>query len=254
MTCTQPGSLRIGVAGMLATALLALPMFVRAQPPSRGFLYITGGAQATSTDFSDPVIFVANAESVSASVDHTVDIGPFVDVSAGVLVASRFAVGAGVTHFTQDGEAVVRAGIPHPFFFDRDRPIEGTTTAPRTEVAVHLQAHWLLADSDTLLVTIFGGPSLFKFEQDRVQEVSFQDAFPFETATFGTASKMTQSESAVGFHVGADVAAFFSTHIGVGGLVRFSQAMVDLPSSGNNDAQTVDAGGLHVGGGLRIRF
>lgn len=254
MTRRRWGSHRLDVVGVIAGALLGLPAIARAQPPSRGFLHITGGVQASSTDFSDTVVLVANAESVGASVDHTVDVGPLVDVSAGIIVGGRFALGAGVTYFAQDGEAMIRAGIPHPFFFNRDRPIEGTTTAPRTEVAVHLQAHWLLVDNDTLLATVFGGPSLFNVEQDRVQDVSFEDAFPFETATFRSASKMTQSESAVGFHVGADVAVFFSTHVGVGGLVRYSQAMVDLPSGGNNDARTVDAGGLHVGGGLRIRF
>ena len=40
---------------------------------------------------------------------------------------------------------------------------------------------------------------------------------------------------------------------GVGGLVRFSRATVDLDAPGNRTI-SVDAGGVYAGGGIRLLF
>ena len=170
-----------------------------------------------------------------------------------MVVAGNLAVGVGFSRFSKDRETAVSAGIPHPFFFNRVRPIEGIATTSRTEVAVHIQAHWLVPVNERVQVAVFGGPTFFSVEQDLVREITFADEFPFETARFVSARAQQQSESAVGFYVGADVATFFTPNVGVGGLVRFSRATVDL-SSADGSMLSVDAGGLQVGGGLRLRF
>jgi hypothetical protein len=41
--------------------------------------------------------------------------------------------------------------------------------------------------------------------------------------------------------------------LGVGGLVRFSRAALDLDAPGNRTV-SVDAGGLYAGGGVRLLF
>jgi hypothetical protein len=60
----------------------------------------------------------------------------------------------------------------------------------------------------------------------------------------------------VGYHVGGDVRYFFTTHVGVGGVVRFTAADVELTGTLFKPAgtTTVKAGGLQAGGGLRLRF
>jgi hypothetical protein len=45
----------------------------------------------------------------------------------------------------------------------------------------------------------------------------------------------------------------FSQQVGVGGLFRFARASVDLDTEDNRTV-SVDAGGLYIGGGLRIVF
>ena len=84
-------------------------------------------------------------------------------------------------------------------------------------------------------------------------EVLFAQTYPYDTATFTSATNTEQSESKVGFHAGADVAVYFSDTIGVGWLARFSRATVDFTSP-DGGTVSVDAGGFQTGGGLRIRF
>ena len=171
----------------------------------------------------------------------------------GVRVWRNLAVGVGFSRFNTGSEAVVAAALPHPFFFDRERPVSGTAIAAREETAVHIQAQWVIPVSDVVEVAVFGGPTFFTVEQDLVSGINFTDIFPFETATFVSASVQQQSESAVGFHVGADIAVYFTPNVGVGGLVRFSRATVDF-SSIDGGTVSADTGGVHVGGGLRLRF
>jgi hypothetical protein len=46
---------------------------------------------------------------------------------------------------------------------------------------------------------------------------------------------------------------FFSKNVGVGGLVRFSRATIDLDAPENRTV-SVDAGGVYAGGGVRVIF
>ena len=102
-------------------------------------------------------------------------------------------------------------------------------------------------------MTLFGGPTLFQVKQELVTSVSKTDAYPFNTATFQSYSKQSQSVSSVGFNAGADVAVYFSDHVGVGGVVRYSVGTADFITV-DGDTLSTDVGGLHVGGGLRLKF
>ena len=103
-----------------------------------------------------------------------------------------------------------------------------------------------------VVVTIFGGPSFLSVEQDIVNDFDFSESYPYDTATFTRAIATSQSESAVGVNVGGDVAYFFTPNVGVGGTAQYSGATVEMTTpSGTAD---VKAGGLQVGGGIRLRF
>ena len=99
---------------------------------------------------------------------------------------------------------------------------------------------------------------MFIVDQDLVTSVSHTETFPFDTVTFDAATAERQSESRVGFNVGADLSYFLfegtgGTKFGVGALVRFSRATIDFVSE-DEDIVSVDAGGFHVVGGIRLRF
>ena len=110
-----------------------------------------------------------------------------------------------------------------------------------------------LTPNDRFDLALFGGPTFVAVTQDLLRDVEFTQSFPFDTATFTGAATREQSKSGIGFNVGVDLAFYFSGHVGVGWLARFSRATIDLASEDGGTVK-VDAGGVHVAGGLRMRF
>ena len=185
---------------------------------------------------------------------YAIDNGVIFDVGGGFVLGRDFALAVAYTRFNRDDDGSVDARIPHPFFFNRDRAIAGSAAnLGRTEHGVHLQVRWFAPVPGPFEVVVFGGPTFFNVRQDLVTSVGFSHSFPFNEASFTTASIARRSDSAVGYNVGADVSYFFSPHIGVGGLARFTRGSVDLASEDSGLVST-DAGGFHTGGGLRLRF
>ncbi len=242
-----------GVAVALVAGLLAVPTDAPAQPP-RLFVDVNGGTQVSTTDFADNVVFTEFIEEGDLNATYAVDTGLIIDVSGGIMLGKGLAVGGGFTRFDRSHDARVDARVPHPFFFDRSRSISGAALdLTRQEHAVHVQLRWFAPVPGPVQFALFGGPSFFFVDQDLVTAVTFTHSFPFDTASFSSAATRSYSESATGYHVGADAAVFFSRYLGIGGLVRFSRASVDFTSEDGGQFAT-DVGGLHLGGGLRMRF
>ena len=239
---------------MVSVAVLASTITVSAQQAARGFVTLNGGYQATSTDFTDNIVFTKFVEEGDLDADYGLGGGPLLDMGGGVRLWRNLAVGVAVSAFGKDDDAGVTARVPHPFFFDRDRQISGSQAGMRREeTAVHVQAIWIVPVNGALEVSVFGGPTFFDITQDLVTGVLFTQAYPFDTATFTGTTTGRQSASKVGFNVGADVSVYFFGHIGVGWLARFSRATIDLPSQ-DGGTVAVETGGFQTGGGLRLRF
>lgn len=208
--------------------------------------------QVTSNDFDDSSTLRRNAENGRLDTAYNVGGGPAFDVSGSYLIWRQLAVGVGLTLFSTSTTTEINAQVPHPFFFNQPRTVTGEFEGDRSETAVHIQARYLLPVSPKMLVTIFGGPSFFSVTQDIVNDIEYSESYPFDTASFTRAIAASQSESAVGVNVGGDVAYFFTPNVGVGGTAQYSAATVKMTvPSGTTD---VKAGGLQVGGGLRLRF
>ena len=242
------------ILGMAVVAgLLASSADVAAQTP-RVFIDLNGGTQASTTDFADNVAFIEFVEEGDLTARHTIDTGLIVDASGGVVLGKGLAIGVGFTQFERRHDASVDARVPHPFFFDQSRSVSGAARdLTRQERAVHLQLRWFAPLPGPIQLALFAGPSFFSVEQDLVTAVSVTQSFPFDSASFDAAASRRHSKSETGYHVGADVAVFFSRYVGVGGLVRLSRASVDFTSE-DGGRVPVDVGGVQVGGGLRVRF
>ena len=237
----------------VATACLAWASPATAQD-SRVFISVDGGIQATSTDFADNIVFTEFVEEGDFDATYGIDSGAIFDISGGIRLPFNLGIGGGFSRFDKNNDASVDARVPHPFFFDRDRSIAGTAASlTRTETAISVQLRWFAPVPAPLELSVFGGPAFFRVTQGLVTGVEFSQTYPFDVASFTAAATGTQTESAVGYHVGADVGFFFSRHVGIGALVRFSRASVDLESE-DNGLVSVDTGGVHAGGGLRLRF
>jgi hypothetical protein len=202
----------VAAVGFVVTASTARAQ-TAAQPGVevfRGYISANGGYQTTSTDFLDSVDFTEFLEQARVESSYSVGTGPQLDLAGAVRLWRLVGVGMGVTRFSRTGDASVVAQIPHPFFFDRPRSIEGEAAGlKREEIAVHLQAVAFLPTRGRFSVALFGGPSLFSVKQSLVSRVKYDEQYPYDTAAFSGAQAGRASESNLGFNAGADVGYFF---------------------------------------------
>ena len=240
-------------AAALAGAIL-LPATAGAQ--TGGWVSLNGATQATATRFIENVGFIEFHEDADFNADYDVGTGVVFDGGAGVRLENGLGFGVAVSRFERLDPVSIDARIPHPFFFNQPRSL--TASEPdltRLETAVHVEVRWYESAGDTVELAVFGGPTLFNVQQDLVTAIGYDHAYPYNEANFASASTMPVSASAIGFHAGLDIGFFFSEAVGLGALIRYSGASVDLPPSAEGEGVfPVDAGGLHVGGGLRLRF
>jgi len=147
----------------------------------------------------------------------------------------------------------VQGSLPHPLYLAQDRPFAVSFAPSRhSEMAVHVQAAWVIPAGKKMLVTIGGGPSVFSVAQSLVSGVRWSDAYPYDSVQVTGADSQDARKSAIGFNAGADVAYFFSKTVGVGGCVRYAAATAQL--GGKSGSLSVDVGGFQAGFGLRIRI
>jgi len=150
----------------------------------------------------------------------------------------------------------VTGSIPHPFFFNTPRALSGTTSPlERSETAMHIQAAYVrLSKSKRIDVAIAGGPTFFTVSQELAADVTYTDAYPYDTLTFTGATSSKVSQTKVGFNAGVDIGWKLSDSFGVGGLVRFSRASLTFPLANTASGVSTTVGGLHAGGGVRFWF
>jgi len=235
--------------------LLASSTTVAAQTdPARWRVSVSGGAQSESRAVTDRFEFQENIETASNSVRYRGNPDVLVDLGAGFRFWRNIGAGVAVSRFTHDGSATIDATRPHPFFFGRPRTfsadIRGVT---RTETAAHVQVFFDAFTSEHLRLVLSAGPSSFHVEQDLVDQVEYDEVYPYDTATFRNATTKTSKATAAGFNAGADLAWMFTHRVGAGLLLRWSRGRVELDTPDDRTIK-VNVGGAQGGIGLRLLF
>jgi hypothetical protein len=217
-------------------------------------LSVSGGVQGGASSLSEHFSFDKDLETETVAVDYPTKAGALVDVGAAVRVWKNVGLGVAVSRVTGNGAADIDASVPHPFQFNQPRTIAGTESGiMHAETGVHLQVQYLVPTSTRLQVVLSAGPSWLNVEQEAVTDVIVSQSYPYDTAAFGGAMTKILKASAQGFHAGFDVKWMFSRSLGVGGLVRYTRADVDLDVAPGRTL-AIKAGGVQAGGGLRVLF
>ena len=187
--------------------------------------------------------------------DYPAEDGTALELSAGVRLGDGpFGLGLTWSQTSLSASADVVGRLPHPFFFDSPRTVEGTQgDLTRDETAIHLSFRWLVREARKIEVTLFAGPSQIEVDHDLVTAVRFEQTYPFDEATYAGTHRQSESGDAIGYHLGIDIVRKFRNTVGVGGVVRYSQAGVELDGP-DGSTVSVDAGGLTAAVGLRFRF
>lgn len=196
----------------------------------------TSDAPAGTFSF-DNTIF--GSEQGEFDADYSADNDTVFELSAGVrLGKSPFGLGVTWSQSSMSAQSDIVGRLPHPFLFDTMRTVEGTENLTRDETAIHISFRWLVYDGKKLDLTVFTGPSQIELDHDLVDTVRFNQTYPFDEATYTGATHTQMSGDAIGYHLGIDIVRNFR-RFGIGGVIRYSQAGIDL-----SDSVSVDAGGV----------
>jgi hypothetical protein len=222
----------------------------------RGFFNVNIGTQPDERQTAGRGTAPLHGGTASFEWALPVESGGIFDVSGGWRVWRNAAVGVAFSSFSDTSETTVRATIPDPLIVDTPHTDTRTFTGlEHKERGVHLSILYVVPVRwiPRLQASISAGPSFFSVSKDIVSAVTFTEG---ET-TIGTATTTSLDESATGGHVGLDLSYAVLENvqgirgIGAGFFVRYAKATVDAAGI---DGGSFDVGGVHVGGGLRVRF
>ena len=255
------------LAVAIAGASLLSPRPTMAQTPEARW-YVSGdvGFQTTklASILTEPITFERFAEPGELTRSTTIDRQRTIHIAAGVPVWRNFGLRFGFSQFTRNDDLDLSLSIPHPFFFDRHRRFSQPTELVQRERSVDAHALWMAHRGDRVVLSLFGGPTVYRVRVDAAGVQTREEEYPFETSPVTGLLSFQLRPISVGYGVGADLAVFFSRHVGVGWLVRYNRASatVTLPDEGffatvlEQSGVTTDVtfGGAIVSGGLRFRF
>ena len=254
--------------------LIALLTFVaggaaEAQSPAERRVVVgtSGGVQFVKDAFMNNVAFKLFQEAGKFDANYNITTNTALDGGVAVRLWKGLAAGVVVSHFYNLTTAAIEAEVPHPFFFEFPRTTTGLAGGlTRREVGVHLQAQYWYAMTDWLLVRGFFGPTFFNVSHDLVSTIETAErGFPFQEVDLIGHQTTKVGESAVGFNIGLD-ASFFGLrrlgflgdaalldHVGLAFVLRYSRATAPAELNGVTQP-SIELGGTHVAGGLRVAF
>lgn len=216
-----------------------------------GGLLTTSDAPAGTFSFDHRLFGTERAE---FDADYAGGDASHVEFSIGVRLRSRLALGLTWSESSLTDNVDIAARLPHPFFYDAHRTVEGNSGGlSRDETALHLSLKWTVRDGEKVQVALLGGPSQLDLTYDLVSAVRFDQTYPYDTASYAGNENQEESGDAVGYHLGADVVRWFGKTAGIGFLLRFSEASIELDAP-DGSSVSVDAGGLQAAVDLRFRF
>lgn len=241
-------ALVLALAGVLAS-----PAQAQVSAP-RVVIDVSGGVQGSGPAVADRLEFESNVETATIDVRYPSASSTTLTGGLGVRVWKQLGLGVSVSNATRSGSADIDGRIPHPFFFGQPRTLTGSSSGiERTETAAHLQVLVAVPVSRRFVLTLSGGPTLMRLEQSLVAEARYDDTYPFDAVKFTSTRTERKKASAAGFNAGADLRWMLTRTLGVGALVRYASANVDLGVPGGQTLR-IRAGGVQAGGGLRVVF
>jgi hypothetical protein len=253
---------RIGPLALVALVTLATHAEAQRAPPAqsrrpvgeRGFIGVSVGGLVTSSSFDTTVDFSLYREPTSFDTSYDLPAALAFDVSGGVKVWRQLGVAVAVSRHEQSGDATISAQLPHPFFFDRLRPLDGSApNLSRSETTVHVGALWMKPLSRTLQLTLSGGPSFVSYKQDVVSALGLEEAYPYDAVQLSRAITAQRDGTAIGGFGSGELYYKLTRQLAVGGGARFSRATDDV-ETGTDQSVSIKTGGLQVGGGVRFLF
>jgi opacity protein-like surface antigen len=214
-------------------------------PQTPVFVSVNAGAQTQSSTRNNDFTFPIYGQTATVTTTASVDGGPIFDLSAGYRFMRMFGVAIGYSSFSSTGTAQGAASIPSPIFFNRPAAVTiSAVDAKRTDRNFYLVLVGFVPITEEIELSLFVGPSGTRVKQELISTVTV----PAGTQDVVSAIQ-SESGTAKGVNIGADIAYHFQKHIGAGVFLRYNGGSVDLAT-----LKDVKAGGFQMGIGARLRF
>ena len=254
---------------LIAGAVCALAMAATAEAQTtveRIWIDVNAGSAWAADDSFAMTAAVDRAhEPAEFAAHYHVPQAASFDFGGGFMLTPIVGVGINVGGSAHEAQAELLVRLPHPHFLNAFASASAQTDIPmqRIERSLNLQVMLVALRTKHFCLRAFGGPSYFRIEQDSVTDIVYNQ-FYFVRSPANVA-EVTEYEleridgSGWGFHGGADGSVFFTRIIGVGGFARYGHGSIDLENTvaralGQHTVVGVKAGGVRVGGGLRLKF
>lgn len=187
--------------------------------------------------------------------------GASFDFGGGVMFTPQIGVGVSVAGTAHQAAPQLFVQVPHPNFFNASASdtADADEEFQRVEGSVHLQVMGATEFGDNIRLRVFGGPTYFRLQHDLVSNIQYLHTFAIfnranavDITTYDSVDKV--EGTGWGYHVGGDIAFFFTRVVGLGAFARYSRGTVDLVEPLLDSEVELKVGGLQFGGGLRLKF
>jgi len=225
-------------------------------PVTRFRLVLNASAVPGTLSYSDVRTPTAYAESSTIRTSYEAGSGFGLDGALQVSLYKGLGVLVGYSNVTRDATGTVDVTRPHPLYLNRPRTASAELSGyAYSEGAFDIDAAYARS-AGSLDWALFAGVTLFQVEADLLEAPTFDERYPYDELTILSTPTQAVSQSATGFNVGGRLDYRFgsSKRFGLGLQVRYSSASVALKVGTDATAASVDAGGLAVGGGVRLYF
>jgi hypothetical protein len=210
--------------------------------------------RASSTTFTNTFALPLYGESKTVTTAYPIAAAPAFDVGFHCVGRTGLGFAVGFMYYGKSTNDAVNGSIPHPFFFNQFRTVSGQAAGiTRTEVGVNFDAAWAAELTDRVQILVSGGPSLIHLSQGLVTDINVTSNYPYDLATFDSASSSEQATSKLGVNAGIDLTYMFTRSVGVGGSVQYAHARATLTAADGQPLRT-NLGAAQVGAGVRFRF
>lgn len=229
--------------------------------PERAIVAVDGSYQVLAKDFSESVNITdafVRSEQDRFSADYARRSDALANVGVGVRITGSFGVGVAGSWSKRSGQATFDLAVPSPLAANSPRTLSDTVDdLERREAAVHIDARYGIPLGSRARLIVSAGPTIFSVKQDLVKSIEFEEFFGFDAIDLTDVERTSITRTAVGFNVGADATVRLSSHFGLGVMARYARATVKMdPGSNSSIVRSIEsrAGGLQVGGGVRVLF
>jgi hypothetical protein len=251
-------------ARVLYVCLAAASLAISARPAAaqNGFINIDFARFVSRQDaYMTTFVTTINLEAGAAAAAYPKLPGANgIDLSGGVRVVGHLGVGVRFEAANYDETVGLGVSIPSPYFFNTVATAGSTTSPPlhRRDRYVDVSAQYSIPITNKVTLSVFGGPTYFHVSQDMVSVIHYlqtaSSIIRLNAVTIHTFTSQEVSGSTWGGHAGADIAFFFTDHVGVGGGGRYNAGTVKVTDPLSAQQTDLKVGFGEFGAGLRLRF